>query len=301
MTAERVDRRPKLRERLGAIHLRAIIPEDLGLTEPVYSPTEFAGKTILITGVSHFGGFGYETARKLVEMGAGAVAFNYRRETDEVQAVIADLNERAQQTGTRIVPIQADISKPDEAVDLVGKVAAETGRLDIYIDNAGKIAIGMLVEQTPEQVVENTMTNIVGPQIILGEAVKQMKAGGGGRVVGIISVAADGVPNQSQYAGAKAYKFAAARSGAMEFLLTRTDITFVSIAPSLSPTTMTSVIDEAARPALMRMIGQEHEISPSAVADYIIFAASSHLPDELNGQVIPVYRPMNPSAVLGGE
>jgi len=105
MTAERADRRPKLRERLEVIHRSAIIPKDLGLTEPIYAPDEFVGKTILITGVSHFGGFGYETAKKLVEMGAGAVAFNYRRETDEVKAVIADLNERAKQTGTKIVAI----------------------------------------------------------------------------------------------------------------------------------------------------------------------------------------------------
>ncbi len=281
-----------LRERLEMIRRPAIIPEDLELTKPDYPPTAFAGETIFITGVSHFGGFGYETARKLVEMGAGAVAFNYRRATDEVDAVIADLNEKAKQTGTKIIPIQADISKVDEAASLVSSVVAQTGRLDVYIDNAGKIAMGMLTDQIPEQVVENAMTNIVGPQIILGEAFKQMKAGGGGRVVSILSVAADGVPGQSQYAGAKASKFAVARSGAMEALLTRSRITFVSIAPSLSPTTMTSVVDQAARPALMKMVGQKQEVSPSDVADYIVYAASSFVPDTLNGQVIPVYKPM---------
>lgn len=291
-TAERGGIRLGLRERMEMIRKPAIIPQDLELTKPDYDPAEFAGQTVLITGVSHFGGFGYETARKLVEMGVGAVVFNYRRATDEVGAVIVDLNERARLTGTRIIPIQADISNMDEAASLVSKVVSHTGRLDVYIDNAGRIAMGMLADQTPEQVVENSMTNIVGPQIILGEAVKQMKAGGGGRVVSILSIAADGVPGQSQYAGAKAFKFAASRSGALESLLTRSRITFVSVAPSLSPTTMTSVVDQASRPILMKMIGQEQEISPSDVADYIIFAASSHVPDALNGQVIPVYKPM---------
>jgi len=281
-----------LRERLEMIRRPAIIPEDLELTKPDYPPTAFAGETIFITGVSHFGGFGYETARKLVEMGAGAVAFNYRRATDEVDAVIADLNEKAKQTGTKIIPIQADISKVDEAASLVSSVVAQTGRLDVYIDNAGKIAMGVLADQISKQVVENAMTNIVGPQIILGEAIKQMEAGDGGRVVSILSVAADGVPGQSQYAGAKAFKFAVARSGAMESLLKRSRITFVSIAPALSPTTMTSVVDQAARPALMKMVGQKQEVSPSDVADYIVYAASSFVPNTLNGQVIPVYKPM---------
>lgn len=180
----------------------------------------------------------------------------------------------------------------DEAASLVHMVVSHTGRLDVYIDNAGRIAMGRLAEQTAEDVVENSMTNIVGPQIILGEAFKQMKAGGGGRVVSILSIAADGVPFQSQYAGAKAFKFAVARSGAMESLLTRSRITFVSIAPALSSTTMTRVVDEDARPALMEMVGQKQEVSPSDVADYIVYAASSFVPDTLNGQVIPVYKPM---------
>lgn len=290
--AERGGTRLGLRDRLERIRRPAIIPQDLELTKPDYGPAEFAGKTILITGVSHFGGFGYETARKLVEMGAGAVAINYRKITDEVNDVIADLRERARKTGTRIIPIKADISRTDEAESLVSTVVSHTGRLNVYIDNAGRIAMGRLAEQTAEDVVENTMTNIVGPQIILGEAFRQMKAGGGGRVVSILSVAADGVPFQSQYSGAKAFKFAAARSGAIESLLTRSRITFVSIAPSLSPTTMTRVVNEDARPALMEMVGQEQEVSPSDVADYIVFASSSFVPDALNGQVIPVYKPM---------
>lgn len=95
MARERDGGRIGLRDRLDNIRRAAIIPQDLELTKPDYPPTEFAGKTILITGVSHFGGFGYETARKLVEMGAGAVVINYRKITDEVNDIVADLKDRA--------------------------------------------------------------------------------------------------------------------------------------------------------------------------------------------------------------
>lgn len=282
-----------LKERLQMIRKSAIIPEDLGITKPEYNPQEFSDKSVLITGVSHFGGFGYETAKKLTEMGAKAVAFNYRTETDEVHSVISDLQERAAQTGTHIIPLQADISQMDEAASLVEKVIKQTGKLDVYIDNAGRIAMGMLTDQTPEQVYEDTMTNVVGPQIILGEAAKQMKAQGGGRVVSILSVGADGVPGQTRYAGAKAFKFGASRSGAMEALLTRSGVTFVSVAPGLSPTPMTEVVEGKGRSTLMNMVGQQEEISPAEVAEYIVFASSSLVPDELNGQVIPVTKPMS--------
>lgn len=281
-----------MRERIQMIRKPAIVPSEFEIVKPEYDPREFAEKVVLITGVSHFRGFGYETAKRLVEMGAKAVAFNYRVFTNEVADVILDLEERVEQTGTQIVAFRADIARVDEALSVVSKVVEQTGRLDVYIDNAGRIAMGALDEQTPEQVLEDTMTNIVGPQIILGEVVKQMKAQRGGRVVEILSPVADGGPGQSRYAGAKAYKFAAARSGAIESLMTRSGITYVSLAPGLSPTTMTEVVEEKSRPGLMSLIGQQEEIAPSDVAEYIVYAASSLVPEELNGQVIPVYRPM---------
>jgi NAD(P)-dependent dehydrogenase (short-subunit alcohol dehydrogenase family) len=91
------------------------------------------------------------------------------------------------------------------------------------------------------------------------------------------------------------------RSGATEALLRRTGVTFVCVAPGFSSTAMTSVIGETERPTLMRMIGQTEEVPSSEVAKYTIFAASSHLPDELNGQVIPVYKPMKAPVALGGK
>lgn len=175
---------------------------------------------------------------------------------------------------------------------MVQRVVQETEKLDVYVDNAGRIAMGALVDQTADEVVADSMTNVVGFQIILGEAVKTMRETGGGRVVSLLSIAADGVPHQSRYAGAKAYKFGVLRSAAIESLLSRDGITYSAVAPGLSPTAMTEVVEERARPGLLKMIGQERELTPAEVSDYIIFAASSHLPEDLNGQVIPVFKPM---------
>lgn len=282
------------RERLALVRTSAVVPSDLlDISLPTYDPDEFTRKTILVTGVSHFGGFGYETARQLTAFGAKAVAFNYRERTEEVDRVVADLEERASISGTKIIALQADISRRPQAASLVRKVVRQAGSLDVYIDNASRIAMGLLVEQTPQQTYVDLMTNVVGPQIILGEAVKQMYSqDSGGRVVSVLSLGADGSPGQSRYAGSKAYKFAASRSGAMEAIMQRKDVTFVSVAPGLSPTVMTSVLEAKARPSLLRMIGQEEEVPPDAVAEYIVYAASSLVPDRLNGQVIPVFKPM---------
>lgn len=297
------DQRPQrlgLKEHLAIIRSSAIIREGLTIEQPIYEPQEFAGKRAFITGVSHTTGFGFHTAMRLVEMGAGAVAFNYREHTEEVDQVIASLEQAAAQTGTRIIPIQADISQLDQVEGLVDRVVAATatedaeGGLDIYVDNAGVVAMGMLHEQTTEQAIADLNVNVIAPQLILGQVAKQMASQKtGGRVVSLSSVVADGAPNQTRYAGPKALRHGVVRSAQMESLLKlRGKITYAAIAPGLSPTQLASAVPEEARPGLINMIGQEAEIQPSAVAEYILFALSSHLPRELYGQTIPALTPM---------
>lgn len=286
-------------DQINAVRRSAIVPEaEPNLVKPEYGE-EFRGKRVLVTGVSHLDGFGYETSKQLVEMGA-TVAFTFRERTNEVGQVEADLQARAEKSGGRAVGLNADFAKVDQAVGLVSRAVnlmkegeEDTGRLDIYVDNAGVIAKGMLHDQASEEVVRDTTINVISPQIVLGEAVAQMRENprGKGRVVSVLSVGVDGAMDQARYAGAKAHKWAAARSGAMEAKVTRKDTTYVSVAPGLSPTTMTSVVDEKTGAMLMNIVGQKELLSPSQVADYIVFAASSHA-DEMNGQAIPARVPM---------
>lgn len=292
--------RVSLRDQLLAIRSSAIVPEaEPNLVKPDYG-TEFNGKRVLVTGVSHFEGFGYETSKQLVDMGA-TVSFTFRERTETVDQIEADLKERAEKSGGRVVGIQADFSDVNQASGLVARAVhlmkdggeEDTGRLDIYVDNAGVIATGMLHDQTPADVVRDTTINVISPQIVLGEAVAQMRENpkGKGRIVSVLSVGVDGAMDQSRYAGAKAHKWAAARSGAMEAKVGRKDTTYVAVAPGLSPTAMTSVVSEKAGSMLMEVVGQKELLEPSQVADYIVFAASSRA-DSMNGQAIPARVPM---------
>lgn len=281
------------RQRIVDIRHAPFFPEeDQNIVEPDYRDT-FYGKVALITGVSHFGGFGYETVRQLIELRAEAVAFNYRVETPGVHEVIADLEQRATATGTRVIPLQADIANFDQADGLVGRVVEQTGHLDIYVANAGVIALGTLAVKPKEEIISELNTNVVGSQLILAQVERQMVSQeSGGRVVDISSAAVTGVPEQDDYLATKAFKTAVMRGLALTAMLRRhPPMTHIAVAPGFSRTVMTSIVAEKALPLLLSILGQKEEIPAYEVAKYIVFATSPFAA-HFDGKVIAAIKPM---------
>lgn len=304
-------KRGRLAQSLADLRPEAIVPGpdvDLGIVQPESYGDEFKGKRALITGLSHFDGFGYHTAERLVDMGA-SVAFTYRTRTETVDQIEASLRERAERNGGKVVSLQADFADPKQVIGLVGKAVeglkqgendageADPGRLDLYFDNAANLAKGMTHDKDPQTIIDDLNVQVVSPKIILGEAAAQMRTNRGGKIVSVLSVSADGAIDQGDYAGGKAFKFGAGRTLALESAMERKKISVVFVAPALSPTSLTSEVPEKVATLLREIVGQDEDVPPADVADYLVFAASSHA-DSFNGRVIPVYKPMQkaPSA-----
>src|SRR5688572_6636852 len=95
------------------------------------------GKNVLVTGGSS--GIGQAIAVRFAEYGAN-VAINYLtvpeegRDTEEqVQACVA----KVQREGVRDVLVQADVSKEDDVVRMLGEAVDELGGVDVLVNNAG--------------------------------------------------------------------------------------------------------------------------------------------------------------------
>lgn len=88
------------------------------------------GRVALVTGGSRT--LGAEIARRLAGYGVD-VAVNYQRAADAAQAVCGELVG----LGVRAVPIQADVSDPDDVARLVAATEAELGPIDILVNNVG--------------------------------------------------------------------------------------------------------------------------------------------------------------------
>lgn len=92
------------------------------------SISDFSGKTVLITGGSR--GIGRAITRAFSALGASCI-INYRADSAAALALIKELdssNHRA---------IQADVSIPEEAENLINTIINENGNIDILINNAG--------------------------------------------------------------------------------------------------------------------------------------------------------------------
>ncbi|HTQ33889.1 MAG TPA: SDR family NAD(P)-dependent oxidoreductase [Stellaceae bacterium] len=88
------------------------------------------GKTALVTGASE--GIGKAITLALAREGVDVAICARRKEPLETAAA-----EIARVTNRKIVPIPADLTKPEDAENFVKQAHAALGRIDILVNNAG--------------------------------------------------------------------------------------------------------------------------------------------------------------------
>jgi 3-oxoacyl-[acyl-carrier protein] reductase len=153
---------------------------------------ELNGKVALVTGGSR--GIGAAIATRLARDGAD-VAFTYRRATEQAKLVTG----RIEAMGRRALAIEADSADPADVVDAVGRTAAELGRLDVLVNNAGVFPTGPLAHVTLAEIDHALAVHVRAVFVASQAAADHMDEGG--RIISIGSCFAERVP----YAGISLY------------------------------------------------------------------------------------------------
>lgn len=136
---------------------------------PLYDTLE--GQVALVTGATR--GIGERIADGLVAHGATVYA-GARDPSD-----ITDSDRR---------PIELDVTDPGQRRDSVERIRAETGRLDVLVNNAGVMDSRQTLAEMPASVIEQTLeTNLHGPIHLTRHALGLLLAEPGGRVVNVSS------------------------------------------------------------------------------------------------------------------
>ncbi|MCO5968612.1 SDR family NAD(P)-dependent oxidoreductase [Actinoallomurus soli] len=158
--------------------------------------SHLTGKVALVTGGSR--GIGAAVAYRLAQEGAD-VAITYVHSGEQAQQVVTKI----EATGRRGMAVQADAADPQAVVAAVDRVAAELGRLDVLVNNAGIGVIGPLEDLSLDQVDQALAVNVRG--VFLASQAAARHLGDGGRIISIGSGLSAHVPGpgMSVYAMSK--------------------------------------------------------------------------------------------------
>ncbi len=154
------------------------------------------GKAAVVTGGSS--GIGRATALALTAEGA-AVAIGGRKASalEEVTGAITS-------QGGQAISQAMDVRDEKQMAALVDAAVQEFGRLDIMVNNAGISYPGNIADGNVEEWREMLETNVLALLIGCREAIRAMKANGGGHIVNVSSVAARGTgPTGQVYSATK--------------------------------------------------------------------------------------------------
>lgn len=173
----------------------------------------FAGKVALVTGGSS--GIGRATAIAFAREGASVVIASRGRERG-----VAALDE-LKAWGSNAEFVQADVSRAPDVEALVTRVVARFGRLDMAVNNAGAIEVGVfkpIAEFDEVEFDQHIAANVKSVWLCMKHEITQMLAQGGGAIVNTSSVTGlGGAPQSAFYAAAKAAVVGLTKSAALEY------------------------------------------------------------------------------------
>lgn len=138
-----------------------------------------AGLIVLLTGASS--GLGAHFAQTLDRAGAKLVLAARRLER---------LEEVAGRLASEPLTVVCDVADAEDRRRLFEAIAERHGRLDGVVNNAGIAAVIPALRETPEVFRRTIEVNLVAPFAIAQAAAHMMRAGGGGAILNISSVAA---------------------------------------------------------------------------------------------------------------
>ncbi|HYH60074.1 MAG TPA: SDR family NAD(P)-dependent oxidoreductase [Thermoleophilaceae bacterium] len=137
------------------------------------------GKVVAITGASS--GIGEATAIALAEAGA-RVSLGARR-ADRLDALVEQIG------SDRALAIETDITDEEQARAFIQRTKDELGSVDVLVNNAGVMLLGLLLMQESNDWRRMIEVNQLGLLYCSHEALKVMTEQGGGHIINVSSVA----------------------------------------------------------------------------------------------------------------
>jgi NAD(P)-dependent dehydrogenase (short-subunit alcohol dehydrogenase family) len=186
---------------------------------------EIEGKRILITGANR--GLGRALAIACLEAGASAVLAGARQPE----------NLSVSEQGVRLTPVRLDVTSEDDV-----QAAADLGRVDILINNAGVCVYGSVLNVPMSDLQDEININYFGAMRMARAFAPAMIAHGDGLIVNVASILAKvNLPALGNYCAVKAALLSL--SQAMRGDLSRQGVRVITVLPGTVDTDMSRAFD----------------------------------------------------------
>jgi 3-hydroxy acid dehydrogenase/malonic semialdehyde reductase len=232
------------------------------------------GKTVLITGASS--GIGKSTAQEFARTAPKNLKLILTaRRIDSLKQLATDITNEVG-SGVQVLPVQLDVSKPDEVSQLVQNLPKEFQEIDVLVNNAGLVkGVDKVGDIKTEDMDVMFATNVTGLINVTQAVLPQMKSrgeSGAGDIINVGSIAGrEPYPNGSIYCATKA----AVRSftDAMRKELIATRIRVIEIDPGQVETEFSVVRFYGDKSKADAVYAGCEPLTPDDIAEIIVFTA----------------------------
>jgi NAD(P)-dependent dehydrogenase (short-subunit alcohol dehydrogenase family) len=236
-----------------------------------------ADQVAIVTGAGQ--GIGAAIAERLARDGASVVL------VDIDEAHVRGTSARLRDQGLNAIGEVADVTQKDRVNELVDKVKADHGSINILVNNAGIIRDGFAVDISEEDWDRVLDVNLKGAFFCCQAVFPVMKAQASGNIVNIASRSWLGNIGQANYSASKGGLVSLTRTLALEFA--RYQINVNAVAPGLIDTPMTRGMPERSRERLLKMQPTGKMGTVDDIAAAVSFLASKEA-GYITGQVLHV-------------
>lgn len=230
------------------------------------------GKVAVITGGNS--GVGAATAKLFAREGA-KVVISARREA-QLEAVAAEIRE----AGGEVLPVVTDISKAEDADNLIAKTMEAYGKIDVLVNNAGILEAGL---KPIDRVENDDMDRVIGinqkgTMYCMRAASAEMAKTGYGSIVNVASIAGVMGCGGAAYVSSKAAIVGVTRHTALRFA--GTNIRCNAVCPGTIVTPMVADSNPAnLDPDMFGQMAKHGDLRvqpcmPEDVANILLFLAS---------------------------
>jgi meso-butanediol dehydrogenase/(S,S)-butanediol dehydrogenase/diacetyl reductase len=258
---------------------------------------ELKGKNAIVTGAAR--GIGRGIALKLAQAGANlalvdlgnpadqALTYNLAAQTDLLRTV-----EEAKALGVKAVPILADVTRPADCEKMASETMRQLGSIDVLVNNAGIIAVGLVADFSEEQWDRVMAVNAKGPFLCAKACIPHMMGNKEGAIVNTASIA-----GKTGRAGAAAYcasKFAVvAFTQALAEELGPANIRVNAVCPGFLRTAMWTDVLNKVQGLLGRGEGDGGGDNLSFIATHGTYLRREQTPDDIGDAVVYLARADN--------